>query len=924
MNFKKKILTSLLFFVGVIPLFSQVVTTDPEFPTESDAVTIYFHADEGNQGLMDYDGDIYAHTGVITNQSTSSSDWKHVIAGWYENTDKAKLTEVSTNLYKLEIQPSIKEFYAVDEGEEILQLAFVFRNSDGSKEGKEADGSDIFADVYPPGLSVNIISPTDDYIILPGEQINISASSNDADSMHLWIDDVLISKLAGTSIDSAYTENIAESHKIVVQAKNTDETATDSVYYFARGNNTIAELPSGWIKGINYLADDSVGLVLFAPNKEFIFVIGDFTDWSLNENYMMNVTPNDSVYWLSIGGLTAEKEYIFQYYIDGELRIADPYTEKTSEQNDKYILEETYPGLIEYPEDQTTNVASVLQTNQDEYQWKNDDFVAPAKENLIIYELLIRDFLANHDYSTLIDTLDYLDSLSINAIELMPFSEFEGNESWGYNPSFYFAPDKYYGPKDDLKAFVDSCHGRGIAVIMDMVLNHSYGQSPLVRMYFDPSAGDYGQPTAENPWYNQQSPNTSYSWGSDFNHESIYTKEFVDSVNQFWLEKYKVDGFRFDFTKGFTNTPGDGWYSDASRINILKRMAVSIWSVNSSAYVILDHLTENSEEKVLAEFGMLLWGNMNNEYAQASMGHDSDIEWASYQKRGWTVPHVVAYMESHDEERLMYSNLSSGNSYGSYDIKDLSTALKRVELAANFFIPIPGSKMIWQFGEIGYDISIDYDCRVCNKPIHWEYYSQEDRFRLFTIYKTLNELKLEHDVFSTSNFSINQEGKSKSINLYDDEMNVVIMGNFDVTSVFVNVSFPTIGNWFELYTGDTLSVSHSEESIIFEAGEYRFYTDVKLKQPNLPTSVLSQIQSQKLNINVFPNPSSDRFYFEINEKINDQSVLYLYDIQGQLKFEKISYEQDIIELEATELENGIYFYKLIVNNNIYTGKILKN
>ena len=185
-------------------------------------------------------------------------------------------------------------------------------------------------------------------------------------------------------------------------------------------------------------------------------------------------------------------------------------------------------------------------------------------------------------------------------------------------------------------------------------------------------------------------------------------------------------------------------------------------------------------------------------------------------------------------------------------------------------------------------------------------------------------MKQEYDVFTTSDFLITQDGKTKAINLYDDEMNVVIMGNFDVTSVFVNVSFPTIGNWFELYTGDTLSVSHSEESIIFEAGEYRFYTDVKLKQPNLPTSVLSQIQSQKLNINVFPNPSSDRFYFEINEKINDQSVLYLYDIQGQMQLEKVSYEQDIIELEATGLDNGIYFYKLIVNNNIYTGKILKN
>ncbi|NOZ04318.1 MAG: hypothetical protein GXO92_06915 [FCB group bacterium] len=101
----------------------------------------------------------------------------------------------------------------------------------------------------------------------------------------------------------------------------------------------------------------------------------------------------------------------------------------------------------------------------------------------MIYELLVRDFIDRHDYQTLIDTLDYLEKLGINAIELMPINEFEGNSSWGYNPSFYFAPDKYYGTRQDLKLFIDECHRRGIAVIMDIVLNHTYGQSPLVSGY---------------------------------------------------------------------------------------------------------------------------------------------------------------------------------------------------------------------------------------------------------------------------------------------------------------------------------------------------------------------------------------------------------------------------------------------------------
>ncbi len=918
MNFKSIVISIIVIVCALFEGLAQVVITDPEFPTAQDAITLYFDASLGNQELKDYTGDIYAHTGVITNESTDPSNWKYVIAGWSENTEKAKLTQVSTNLYTLEIQPSIKEFYGVAEDEEILQLAFVFRNSDGSKVARESDGGDIFADVYEPGLSVNISLPIDDYIILPGEQVNISASSNDADTMKLFIDDIFVNKWVGTSVDYTLTENDAGSHKILIIAKNTEEEVKDSVYYFARGEANVASIPAGWKTGINYLADDSVGLVLFAPNKEFIFTIGDFTEWKLDEKFMMNEAPDSRFYWLAIGDLTPQKEYIFQYYIDGEILIADPYTEKTSDPNDKYITEDSYPELIEYPAYNTKEIASVLQTNQDEYIWKNTDYVQPAKEKLIIYELLLRDFIAKHDYTTLIDTLDYLDSLGITAIELMPFNEFEGNESWGYNPSFYFAPDKYYGPKDDLKAFIDSCHGRGIAVIMDMVLNHSYGQSPLVRMYFD---GD--KPTSENPWYNIQSPNSTYSWGYDFNHESDYTKEFVDSVNSFWLEYYKVDGFRFDFTKGFTNTSGDGWDYDESRINILKRMALQIWKHNPKAYVILEHLTDNTEEKNLAEFGMMLWGNMNYEYNEATMGYSSDLAGASYKNRNWTVPNLVSYMESHDEERLMYKNLQYGNSTEGYDIKYLYTALNRIELAANFFIPIPGPKMIWQFGELGYDYSIDYDCRVCNKPIRWDYFTST-RKRLYHVFSALNHLKSEYDVFSTDQFELSQSGNLKVLQLYDDEMDVVILGNFNVEEKEINPGFPYTGEWYEFYSGDTLEVSEVNDYITLAAGEYRLYTSLKLYDPDIPASIFDNLKNEYKSARVYPNPSSDIIYFELEQNYYQNGQIYLYDINGRLQKQKDLNEQGTIQLNISELNEGIYYYKIIVGKEIYTGKVLKN
>lgn len=919
----KHFLVTILFIFCSFALFSQVVTTDPEFPSAEDSVIVYYDASLGNQALMNYTGDIYAHTGLITDSSENTSDWEFVIASWSENLEKAKLTKVSDNLYKLKIAPSIKEYYEVTDERGIQKLAFVFRNEDGSKVGREANGDDIFADVYPPGLNLNIISPVNNLIITPGDQVGVIASSNDADSMFLYIDENLIYEIDSSNMHYLHTENIAGLHQIKITAKNADdEFAEDTVSYYVRGNITIEDVPSGWHKGINYLADDSVGLVLFAPNKEFVFYIGDITNWQLDDDYLMNKSSDGEYYWIGLGSLTPQKEYIFQYFIDGEIKIADPYTEKISDPNDQYIDEATYPGLIEYPDFETDHIASVMQTGQVEYQWQNTDYDLAPKENLIIYELLIRDFIAKHDYNTLIDTISYLDSLGVNAIELMPFSEFEGNESWGYNPSFYFAPDKYYGPKNDLKEFIDTCHGRGIAVIMDMVLNHSYGQSPLVRMYFDPSAGDYGQPTADNPWYNETSPNSSYSWGFDFNHESNYTKEFVDSVNSYWLKHYKVDGFRFDFTKGFTNTSGDGWNYDASRIAILKRMADKIWEVNDTAFVILEHFTDNSEEIELSTYGMLIWGNLNHAYMESAKGNSSDILWASYRERGWNYPNLVTYMESHDEERLTYACLNAGSSNSSYNIRNKTTALKRMELAANFFIPIPGPKMIWQFGELGYDISIDDDCRVCNKPILWEYTTDSRRLRIYKIYQTLNNLKQEYDVFSTSSFTINDDGTAKSINLNSDDLNVVIIGNFDITTLYVNTTFPHTGMWYELYTGDSISVTYSSEMISLSAGEYRFYTDKKIIDPIFPVTVGINDYPNELKHEVFPNPSSDVFYFNFDETIL-QGKLYIYDLQGKLIFAQDINSSSKVEFNSISHPKGIYFYKIITDDGISSGKLIK-
>jgi len=832
---KKIILTFVLIFALFLIAKTQVVTSSPVYPVPNQSVTIYFNTNLGNAALVGVQ-DIWAHTGVITNLSTSSSDWKHVKTNWGINTAETKLTYVSGNTFSLQINPSIIDYYGVGSNETILKLAFVFRNSDGSKVGKNADGSDIFVEVYADAQGISISSPDTTKIYSINDAIDIKAISLFATQMTIYLNDNQIATALANQIENSQIVTTTGENIIKIVATDGTTTVEKTTSFFVRQESQIAELPNNnLVEGINYIDANTVTLVLYAPFKDFVFVNGSFSDWSLSVNNQMYKTNDGKKYWLTISNLESGKEYSYQYIIDGEIYIADPYADKILDPwNDQYISSETYPNLLKYPTGKAQGIISVFQTNQTDYNWVTTNFTKPEKSKLVVYELHIRDFIAKHDYSTLIDTIGYLKKLGINAIELMPINEFEGNNSWGYNPSFYFAPDKYYGTKNDLKQFIDICHQNGIAVLLDMVLNHSFGQSPMVQMYFDPNAGQYGQTSSENPWYNATSPNTSYSWGYDFNHQSIETKKFVSRVVKYWVSEYKFDGYRFDFTKGFTNTIGDGWAYDASRIQILKNLADTIWSVDENSFVILEHLTENSEEKVLANYGIMLWGNMNYSYNEATMGYadgDSDFSWISYKNREFTQPNVVGYMESHDEERLMFKNEKYGATNGNYNVKDTLTALKRMELAAAFFFTIPGPKMIWQFGELGYDISIDEPCRVCDKPILWNYYNDENRKRLYNAFSEIIKLKTNYEAFSSPTFSLTLNGGIKQIVIEHQSMNVVIIGNFDVLVHESNPKFNKQTTWFDYFSGQSLT--NTDSLFVLQPGEYHIFTTVELTKPNI-------------------------------------------------------------------------------------------
>lgn len=896
--------------VAISHLCFAQVSSSPALPTDKQSVTITFDSSKESR-LGPYTAELYAHTGVIVEGDTK---WNHVIEPWGDNVKQPKLTYKGNAIYELVITPDIRTFYNVPLTQQIRKLAFVFRSADGKKQT-----NDLFIDVFSEGLFVNISSPFKVNVFEKNEPFTFAASTTSVADLKLFLNNQQIASLSGTSISQNITLPNAGSYWLKVSATQSAIVKRDSVYVCIRETTINENKPAGLPAGINYTDDQSATLIVYAPKKSHLFVIGDFNDWYPENSYQMK--KDGDYFWLKIQNLTPKKEYAFQYLIDGKLKVADIYTEKVLDPyDDKFISSTIYPNLMPYPEGKAADRASVLQTAQTSYNWQTSTYSVPMPAKLSIYELLIRDFTEEKTYKAVQEKLPYLKRLGVNTIELMPFNEFEGNSSWGYNPNFYFAPDKAYGTKNDLKALIDEAHKQGFIVIQDMVLNHSYNSSPMVKMYWNEVLG---RPAADNPWFNETSPNPVYSWGSDFNHESQATKDFVDRVNKYWMQEYKIDGFRFDFTKGFTNTPGEGGAYDAARIAILKRMADKIWEVNPKALVILEHFAANTEERELAAYGngMLIWGNVNHSFSEAAMGyHDSnksDFSQASFQQRGYTKPGLVAYMESHDEERQMFKTLTYGNSFGAYNTKELNTALSRSQLAATFFLSLAGPKMIWQFGELGYDISIDQNGRVGEKPVLWNYLDDPNRLKLFNVYSAMLRLRSQFDVFTSGTETLSLNGSVKRIQLKLNDHQITLLGNFGMEIQSVAANFQHTGTWYEFFTGNELSVSNVNTSFILNPGEYRLYSDIKL--PAFSELTTNSPEMIRPEIRIYPNPATDWLSVQSAEKIKSVELL---SVDGK-KVHQIIAPDNYLNISISHLRAGLYFLRIQTANQLITQKVVK-
>ena len=589
--------------------------------------------------------------------------------------------------------------------------------------------------------------------------------------------------------------------------------------------------PAGVSNGIYYGEDGtSVTLCTYAASKtqsaKRVFLLGDMTNWKLSADYQLYKDGN--YFWITLTGLESGKEYRFQYAVeraDGvKKQISDLYSEKVLHPDDQYEPKKVDPDLLDYPTGKGADgYVTVIQPGKPQFQWSDAtlNFKRPNKNNLVIYELWIYDYTEGRSLKGLMKRLDYIQNLGVNAVELMPICEFDGNYNWGYSPNHYFAPDRAYGSEEMYKTFIDECHKRGIAVILDMVFNHATGNNPMNKLY------PYGTDLASNPWFNVNAPHSDNVY-EDWNHGFEPAHEMFIRALQYWLKEYRVDGYRLDLSHGLCSDK-----PNTAVGNLKDYYNKGVKAVSSDAYMILEHWGSNmgSERPELISYGMQCWSNTTNAYCQTAMGWLKDGDgFGEANKDGF-----VSYCESHDEERMQYK----AKKYGNGDLQTNTAArLGRVAENVAFNVLLNGSHMLWMWEEIGYDFSINsdldhpnaennsYRCNKKPRPEIRSYFTNSNRVAAFTKCAQVITLRtqLMPEVFEGNPTLVSVSSGSKLRKICWGN-NLYAVANFDVSSS-QGATLPG-GTWYDYLNGGT----PASGTYTLAPGELKVFTGTQIAPP---------------------------------------------------------------------------------------------
>lgn len=555
---------------------------------------------------------------------------------------------------------------------------------------------------------------------------------------------------------------------------------------------------------------NNVPFELLAPYNESVTLIGSWNKWQPTA-----MKRDDKGVWrVDVALEDGDYEYRFEvisksYFAAGEkVSVADPKAIQ-------YTLDSHENSVV-----RVRDGKRVIST----YEWQHDDKPLPSNDQLIIYELHVADFRGGAgdphqkpgNFETLIEKLDYLADLGINAIELMPVNEFPGQHSWGYAQRSIYAVENSYGTPEDLSHLVDECHARGIRVIHDAVYNHMEMEAPLTKI-------DYSY------WFYEQNPDAGeLQFGPKFNYEhcdenlnAFPARDHVVNAMKMWIREFHMDGIRFDCTRAIKYFDLLNWFSDEAH----KEEGAKPF------YTIAEHIPQDGS--IAGPDGPMDAAWHDNYFRQLNttvlgvtyqgrepFNSDEVLRLMDVKQDGFASPYnTIHYLTNHDEERTIYLLGSAANTFD-------DSAFRRVKLGATLLLTSPGVPMLWMGEEFGQATNKALDPR----PLQWGLLEQERNQGLFQHYKHLIHLRKNNPALYSENFQpiLNDRGRELiAYKRWNDQGNVVVVvanltphyaGQFQLTDVGLQD-----GVWREVMFNYEVSVNGGVLSDSIAESEAKIY-----------------------------------------------------------------------------------------------------
>lgn len=460
----------------------------------------------------------------------------------------------------------------------------------------------------------------------------------------------------------------------------TDGTDTDYL-----GPDGLSESPptNGWLidfatyghapLGATPSSDGGAIFRVWAPGATKANLAGEFNGWSMTS---LPMTPLGDDYLLRVEPPVAHRNQ-YKYIFNGSNWKTDARARAMNQGNygNSYLID---PQV---------------------YAWNDPDFVTPAFEDMIVYELHVGTFSGRNDglnrmgrYRDVVDQhLDHLLYLGVNVVELMPITEFDYHESWGYNPINHWGPENAYGGPDDLKYMIDVLHQHGIAVVFDIVYNHYSGSGNYLWNY-DGTQIYFDNPAVQTPWGSQ----------ADFDRPEVQDYFLENAL--YWLEEYHGDGFRMDATRFMRDNwiypegQPSGWelmrrFNDW--IDRRKTQAISI-AEELPNEIMITRATASGGAGFDSQWHDQFNDDIRQEIIDAAFGYPEmwrvrdAINAGDYPNKTT----LLRYVESHDEadDARLAVVIDSNDPYSKW-------AKGRSKLAQGLTILVPGIPMFLQGGE---------------------------------------------------------------------------------------------------------------------------------------------------------------------------------------------------------------------------------